>query len=265
MRGTVDVNELRGRVRSMYRQVAVDPGGDFHFEMGRTLAERLGYRSEDLDRVPAEAVRSFAGVGHPFHLADLRPGERVLDLGSGSGMDAFLAAEAVGPEGSVVGLDMTDEQLANAQSLRDRHGYPQVSFVKGYMEDLPFDDDRFDAVISNGVVNLTAEKERVFREVDRVLTPEGRLALADIVSETRLAEDIVCDASLWAACIGGAAQEDAYRAMIEAAGRLVISLQENPQYRFVSESASGASRRYGVKSVSLLAVGPADARAGFRS
>lgn len=252
-KSTVDVDDLRDKVRSMYGRVADHPDGDFHFEMGRDLASRLGYPARDLDRVPPEAVRSFAGVGYTFDLAALRRGERVLDLGSGSGMDSFLAAEAVGPEGRVLGVDMTAEQLSKAESLRERHGYENVSFTKGYMEELPLDDDGFDVVISNGVVNLAADKAGVFQEIRRVLTPSGRLAVADIVTEKQLSDDIVCDSSLWAACIGGAAQEDDYRTMLEAAGFSVATVRENAQYRFTSKSALGATKTYGVKSISLLA------------
>jgi arsenite methyltransferase len=257
MMPTVDVDELRGKVRSMYEQVADDPAGDFHFEMGRGLAERLGYPSEDLDAIPAEAIESFAGVGYSFDVADLRTGERVLDLGSGSGMDTFLAARQVGPTGRVIGVDMTERQRAKADRLRERYGFRNVSFRDGYAEDLPIDDASVDVVISNGVINLAAEKDRVFREIARVLRPGGRLAIADIVSEKQLADEIVCDSSLWAACIGGAARLDAYRSLIGGAGLRLRTMRENGAYRFLSRSAQGASLRYGVKSVTLLAERPA--------
>ncbi len=250
---TVDIEELRGKVRNMYQQVAEDPKGEFHFEMGRALAEKLGYPSEDLDRIPAEAAESFAGVGYSFDLAGLREGETVLDLGSGSGMDSFLAALKVGSGGRVIGLDMTEEQLEKAELLRKRHGFENVSFVKGFIEDLPLEDARFDVVISNGVINLAAEKDKVFREIARVLKPGGRMAIADIVTEKQLSDNIVCDSSLWAACIGGAAQQDSYRNMIEDAGMKIITVRENLQYQFLSKSARNASKQYGVKSISLLA------------
>jgi arsenite methyltransferase len=250
----VNVEELRGKVREMYEQVAREPEGEFHFEMGRALAERLGYAAEDLDRIPAEAIQSFAGVGYYFDLADLQPGEAVLDLGSGSGMDAFIAALKVGSAGTVVGIDMTDAQLEKAERLRDVHGFPQAEFRTGYLEELPVDDARFDAVISNGVINLCADKHQVFREVARALRPGGRLALADIVTERELPESVTCNTTLWAACIGGAAQQNRYRDAIEVAGLRVVRMQENPAYGFLSKSAQGASREYGVKSVSLLAV-----------
>jgi ubiquinone/menaquinone biosynthesis C-methylase UbiE len=238
----------------MYREVAENPRGEFHFEMGRALAERLGYAPADLDRIPAEAIESFAGVGYHFGLAALAPGESVLDLGSGSGMDTFIAALKVGQGGRVVGVDMTDEQRAKAERLRDRAGFANVTYLKGYIESIPCADASFDAVISNGVINLSADKPRVFAEVARVLKPGGRLALSDIVTETPLPEKVVCNATLWAACIGGAMQQDDYGGAMAAAGFAVRRVVDNAAYRFISENAQGASRKYGVKSVSLVAV-----------
>ena len=142
----------------MYQDVAQNPHGEFHFEMGRALAERLGYRAADLDRIPAEAIDSFAGVGYYFHLLDEMQGARVLDLGSGSGMDSFIASLIAGPEGTVVGLDMTDAQRAKAEALRQRHGVRNITYVKGYIDALPFEDGSFDVVISNGVINLMVDK-----------------------------------------------------------------------------------------------------------
>lgn len=253
MGNTLDVRKLEREVKSVYRDVAETPDGEFHFEMGRPLAERLGYRSEELDWAPAEAIDSFAGVGYHFGLADLQMGEDVLDLGSGSGMDVFVAALHVGESGTVTGLDMTDEQLAKARRLRDDMGCQNVTFEQGYIEDLPFEDDAFDVVISNGVINLSAEKHRVFEGITRVLRPGGRLALSDIISEQRMSESIKTNADLWAACIGGAEQVDDYTAMIELPGFAVSEVQENPQYEFTSEQATNACHKYGVKSISLRA------------
>src|SRR5947207_13778368 len=134
---TVDVKDLETKVQDMYREVAENPRGKFHFEMGRALAERLGYPAEDLDRIPAEAIESFAGVGYFFNLAELKPGECVVDLGSGSGMDTFLAALSVGGAGRVIGIDMTDAQRRKAEGLRDRDGFDGVDYRKGYIEEIP--------------------------------------------------------------------------------------------------------------------------------
>ena len=253
MATTVDTQELETKAKDMYRHVAEQPAGDYHFELGRTLADRLGYPGEVLDRVPTGATESFAGVGYFFDLAELRRGQRVVDLGSGSGMDVFFAASQVGAEGSVIGIDFTAEQLAKSRRLAAEDGFGQVEFREGRIEKLPLEDSSFDCVISNGVINLSPEKERVFAEAARALKPGGRLAIADIVSEQQLKESIVCDADLWASCIGGAAQEDAYRAAIEGAGLRIEDVKQNP-YEFISDRARDASAKYGVKSVSVLAV-----------
>ena len=249
----LDTAALEDKVKAMYRAVATHPEGEFHFEMGRALAERLGYPAADLDAVPADATRSFAGVGYYFDLAAVRPGETVVDLGSGSGMDSFLAARKVSAAGKVIGVDMTDEQLAKAGRLAQDGGFPNAVFRKGYIQATGLDDGCCDVVISNGVVNLAPDKGDVFREAARLLRRGGRLALADIVTETELPEGISCDATLWAACIGGAAQVDRYVEAIERAGLHVRQLRDNPQYQFISKNAVGASRKYGVKSVSLVA------------
>lgn len=248
----IDTGALTAKVQDMYRAVARSPQQEFHFETGRALAERLGYPPADLDRLPAGAIDSFAGVGWFFDLADLQEGEAVLDLGSGSGMDAFFAALRVGPGGHVVGIDMTDAQLGKAERLRAEHGFDQVSFRAGRIEQLPVQDESFDAVISNGVINLTPDKDQVFREAARVLRPGGRLALADIVTETALTDAIVSDVDLWASCIGGAPQEADYRDAIVRAGLQVERLRPN-RYQFLSDQARAASQTYGVRSVSVLA------------
>ncbi len=251
-----DPKELEAKVKAMYRSVAEEPNGEFHFEMGRKLAERLGYAPADLDQIPAEAIESFAGVGFYFHLADLKAGETVVDLGSGSGMDTFVAALKVGAQGKVIGIDMTDEQRAKAERLRDRDGFRNVTYLKGYIEAVPLPDALADVVISNGVINLATDKRKVFDEAARLLKPGGRLVLSDIVTEVQLPETIVCNSTLWAACIGGAAQQDNYRGQIEASGLRMIKTEDNPAYQFISDNARGASRKFGVKSISLLAIKP---------
>ncbi len=251
-----DPKELEAKVKAMYRSVAEEPNGEFHFEMGRKLAERLGYAPADLDQIPAEAIESFAGVGFYFHLADLKAGETVVDLGSGSGMDTFVAALKVGAQGKVIGIDMTDEQRAKAERLRDRDGFRNVTYLKGYIEAVPLPDALADVVISNGVINLATDKRKVFDEAVRLLKPGGRLVLSDIVTEVQLPETIVCNSTLWAACIGGAAQQDNYRGQIEASGLRMIKTEDNPAYQFISDNARGASRKFGVKSISLLAIKP---------
>ncbi|MBI4263843.1 MAG: methyltransferase domain-containing protein [Acidobacteria bacterium] len=253
---TVDRSALETKVKQMYHDVAVNPHGDFHFEMGRAMAERLGYASEDLDRIPVEAIESFAGVGHFFHLANLRPGERVVDLGSGSGMDTFVASLKVGASGRIVGVDMTDAQLEKAERLARSGRFDNVAYRKAYIEDTGLDAGVCDCVISNGVINLAPDKDRVFREAARLLVSGGRLAIADIVADVALPENVVCNPDLWAACIGGAAQHDDYRAAIERAGLRVEVVEDNRHYQFISERAKRATARFGVKSVSILARKP---------
>jgi len=255
MEASVDSQELEAKVKDMYRHVAEEPDGKYHFELGRPLAERLGYPADVLDRVPAGAIESFAGVGYFFDLAELSEGESVVDLGSGSGMDLFFAAVRVGPSGNVVGVDFTVEQLDKARRIAEEAGFTQVELREARIERLPIEDASRDCVISNGVINLAPEKEAVFAEAARLLKPGGRLAIADIVSEQQMKESIVCDADLWASCIGGAAQQDAYREAIEGAELRIEEIRDNP-YEFISDRARDASVKYGVKSVSLLAVKP---------
>jgi ubiquinone/menaquinone biosynthesis C-methylase UbiE len=248
----IDVAELKTKVKEMYRAVAENPAGNYHFELGRGLAERLGYPASTLDQIPTEAIQSFAGVGYFFDLAALKEGEFVLDLGSGSGTDVFFAALQVGAGGRVSGIDMTLEQLEKAERLRAEAGFAHVTLAEGHIEDLPFPDGSFDVVISNGVINLAADKRKVFIEAARVLRPGGRLVVADIISEITLTPQIVGNTDLWASCIGGAADQDAFQLAIESAG-LRLEVMKRNQYRFLSAQAQSASEQYGVKSVSVLA------------
>lgn len=253
MASSLDVDRLERAVKSVYRDVAEAPNEEYHFEMGRDLAERLGYAPEDLDRIPAAALDSFAGVGYHFDLAAIEPGDTVLDLGSGSGTDVFVAALHAGEVGSVTGLDMTDQQLEKARQLRDDEGFETVTFEQGYIEELPFEDGQFDVVISNGVINLSPDKPRVFEEARRVLAAGGRLAISDIISEEQMPQSIKTDEDLWAACIGGAEQVDRYTGLIEDAGLAVEEVRDNTEYAFISERAANACQKYGVKSVSVVA------------
>ena len=245
--------ELETRVKDMYKKVALHPEVEYHFEMGRKLAERVHYPSKKLDNIPSRAIDSFSGVGYFFDLAKLQKGESVVDLGSGSGMDAFYAANEVGSTGEIIGIDMTDAQLKKSSDLRDITDLNQVIFRKSYIEDLPIMSNCIDVVISNGVINLSSEKKQVFKEVARILKIGGRLAISDIVTETKLPENITCDATLWAACIGGASQIDAYKELIETAGLEIVEVKDNP-YAFISDNAKGATIQFGIKSVSILAV-----------
>ncbi len=178
----VDAEALRQEVKNKYRAVAVDPDGAFHFHTGRYLAARLGYDAAVVDAMPDAAVESFAGVANPFSLGALGVGEKIVDCGSGGGFDSFIAAGQVGPTGRVVGIDMTEEMLAKSRTTADLMGLGQVEFRDGLLEDMPVEDGWADVVISNGVINLCADKQHVFAEIMRVLRPGGRLQFADIAN-----------------------------------------------------------------------------------
>lgn len=257
MTATVNTEELETKVKDMYRHVAQQPQGRFHFELGAPVALRAGYDPDRLAQVLPAAVESFAGVGYFFDLAALQPGESVVDLGSGSGLDAFYAAGLVGPTGHVYGIDFTPEQLEKARRLAHEAGLSHVDFREGRIEALPLDDASVDCVISNGVINLCPDKKAVFAEAARVLKPGGRLAIADIISELPLKDSIVCNADLWASCIGGAAQQELYLEAIESAGFTIARHRANA-YDFISDQARNATATYGVKSISLLATRTAD-------
>jgi SAM-dependent methyltransferase len=194
---TVDSDTLREHVREKYRAVAVEPDATYHFHTGRPLAARLGYDSMIVDELPDRAVESFAGVGNPFSLRQLRAGEHVVDVGSGAGFDTFVAAHHVGDEGRVVGVDMTDEMLTKARTTTELLGLSHVEFRHGLAEDLPVDDGWADAVISNGVINLCADKRAVFDEIHRVLKPGGALQFADIANGRPVPREAMRDVDLW--------------------------------------------------------------------
>jgi arsenite methyltransferase len=193
----VDVDALRDQVREKYREVADDPHRSFHFHTGRPLAARLGYDDAAVDALPDRAVESFAGVGNPFSLRTLGLGERVVDVGSGAGFDTFIAAGQVGPTGRVVGVDMTPEMLAKSRDTTAQLGLDHVEIREGLAERLPVDDGWADAVISNGVINLCADKRAVFEEIWRVLHPGGWLQFADIANGRPVPPEALRDIDLW--------------------------------------------------------------------
>lgn len=193
----VDPVALRDEVRAKYQEVAVDPHGEFHFHTGRPLARRLGYDDSIVDPLPDAAVESFAGVGNPFSLRTLAPGERIVDIGSGGGFDVFVAAQQVGREGHVVGIDMTEQMLDKSRGTAADMGATNVEFREGLIENMPVEDGWADVVISNGVINLCPDKELVFEEINRVLKPGGRLQFADIANGAPVPESARRDIDLW--------------------------------------------------------------------
>ena len=193
----VDPVALREQVKSKYREVAADPTRTYHFHTGRGLARRLGYEDDAVDALPDRAVESFAGVANPFALRRLAPGERVVDIGSGAGFDSFLAAAQVGPTGRVVGVDMTPEMLEKSAATGTELGLDHVEFRAGLAELVPVEDSWADVVISNGVINLCADKHAVLSEIRRVLRPGGWLQFADIANGLPVPEGALRDIDLW--------------------------------------------------------------------
>jgi SAM-dependent methyltransferase len=195
----VDPVVLRDEVKSKYRDVAINPAGEYHFHTGRALAKRLGYDSALVDPMPDAAVESFAGVANPFSLRSLQQGERVVDAGSGGGFDCFVAARQVGPQGHVVGVDMLPEMLEKSRKTAQSMGLKNVEFREGLLEEIPVEDGWADVVISNGVINLCADKKRVFSELWRVLRRGGRLQFGDIANGKPVPESAIRNIDLWTA------------------------------------------------------------------
>ena len=193
----VDVETLRTQVRDKYRDVAEDPHGAHHFHTGRPLTSRLGYDQTVVDALPDRAVESFAGVGNPFSLRRLEPGARVVDVGSGAGFDSFIAATQVGPTGRVIGIDMTPEMLTKSRATAEQLQFGHVEFREGLAENLPVENGWADVVISNGVINLCADKQAVFAEIHRVLRPGGKLQFADIANGRPVPIEAMRDVDLW--------------------------------------------------------------------
>jgi SAM-dependent methyltransferase len=196
---TLDSDALREKVRKKYQEVATQPDGEFHFHTGRSLATLCGYDAVLVDALPEEAVEAFAGVACPFAIRSLGPGEHVVDVGSGAGMDSMIAANLVEPGGRVVGVEMTPEMLARAQRVAQGLGLTNVEFRLGVAEELPIEDGWADVVIANGVLNLVADKQRAFTEIWRVLRAGGVLQFADIATGKPVPEEALADIDLWAA------------------------------------------------------------------
>jgi SAM-dependent methyltransferase len=195
----VDPGALREEVKSKYREVATNPHGKFHFHTGRRLAKRLEYDTSVVDAMPDSAVESFAGVANPFSLRRLERGERVVDAGSGAGFDCFIAAHQVGPDGHVVGVDMLADMLARSRAAAEQMGLRNVEFREGLIEEMPVEDGWADVVMSNGVLNLCADKRLAFQEIWRVLRPGGWLQFADIANGKPVPESALRNIDLWTA------------------------------------------------------------------
>ncbi len=244
----LNIDHLRSAIQDEYTEVADKPTKGFHFHTGRFLASRLGYPTDLVDQLPDAAVESFAGVGNPFSWGAPNPGETVLDMGSGAGFDALLAAYTVGPEGKAIGIDMTPSMLAKARQNAATLGLDNAEFREGYLESMPVDDESVDMVISNGVLNLCPDKPSVLAEANRVLRPGGRLQMSDIVISKEVPDDAKSDVSLWTECIAGALLGGEFRSNLEGAGFTGITFSDAPQ-----ESSAEA---FGTQGVDILAVKP---------
>ncbi len=193
----VDTDTLRKAIQDEYKEVANNPGKGFHFHTGRPLTRIVGYKDEWFMGVPESAIEAFAGTGNPFAMGELAKGERVVDIGSGGGIDSLVAACMVGSEGKVIGIDMTPAMLDKARAAAAESGIDNVEFREAYMEEIPVSDDWADVVISNGVLNLTPDKQRVLAEMFRVLRPGGRLQIADILVTREVPEAAKRKIDLW--------------------------------------------------------------------
>jgi len=193
----LDVNTLRQAIQEEYAEVAANPEKGFHFHTGRPLARMLEYADEWLEGLPESSIESFAGTGNPFSLGELRPGERVLDVGCGAGIDSMIAAKKVGPDGRVIGVDMTPSMLEKARQGAKEAGLRNVEFREGYAEALPIEDGWADVVISNGVLNLMPDKSAALDEMSRVLKPNGRLQIGDILVQKAVPESAKRKIDLW--------------------------------------------------------------------
>jgi SAM-dependent methyltransferase len=250
-------------VRDMYAAVACEPQQPFHFPTGRAACELLGYPPERLAGLPERALESFAGVGYPFAAGAIREGDRVLDVGSGSGTDALICARLVGARGRVYGLDMTEQMRAKLQATAAAAGIANLEVLEGDAEAIPLADASVDVVTSNGVLNLVPDKARAIAEIHRVLKPGGRLQIADIALARPVAERFRQDPQLWAECVVGAVEEERYLALLRGAGFDNVERLADLDYFSLSSSAKTreVARLFNAHSVTLRAQKPLAAAA----
>lgn len=250
---SLDERSILDAVQEMYEDVAVCPTKEFHFPTGRSACLYVGYPEAELDAIPASAVESFAGVGYPFLAGVIRPGDAVVDVGSGSGVDVLIAALKTGSAGTVTGVDMTPAMIAKARENIHKAGMDHVRIVEGRADDLPLDDASADVVTSNGVVNLVPDKETAFREMYRILKPGGRIQISDIVLSKPVSGTSKANPQLWAECIVGAEPEDVYLDLVRAAGFENVAVIDRLDYfaRSSNESTRKAAQGLGAHTVVL--------------
>jgi arsenite methyltransferase len=236
------VSDVRETVRERYGKIASSSGGGCCGSSGAevVMSRAIGYSADELGSIPAEANLG-VGCGNPTAFAEIRPGDVVLDLGSGAGIDCFLAANATGPEGRVIGIDMTDEMLDRARKNAERGGYANVEFRKGVIEDLPVESASVDVVISNCVINLSPDKAKVFAEIHRVLKPGGRMLVSDIVVTEPLPEEIRDSVEAWAGCVAGAMLDVEYLALVRKTGFATVEEIARSSYGDVLAGSEASS------------------------
>jgi len=232
--------EVKSYVKNRYSKIAKN--GASCCPSSASLIEQaklVGYSEEDIKKIPEEANMGL-GCGNPVALAGLKEGETVLDLGSGGGIDVFLASKKVGPKGRIIGVDMTKTMVEKSKQTAEKYGYSNVEFRLGEIEDLPVEDNSIDAVISNCVINLSPNKKKVFKEAYRVLKPNGRMLISDLVTEGKLPSEIRKNPDAWAACIAGAMDKREYLRTIEEAGFRKVNIVSESSYELdVSEKLKG--------------------------
>ncbi len=218
----MEEEDLKEFVKEKYSEIAESSGesccsSSCCGDDSEAQTKNLGYSEEELEKVPQEAVEGL-GCGDPIKYLELEEGEKVLDLGSGLGIDVFLASIEIGPEGRAIGLDASDEMVRKARKIASENGYGNVEFKQGEMEEIPFEDKTFDAIISNCVINLSSDKQQTYEEIYRILKPEGRILVSDIVSEGELPNQVKENPKAWASCIGGAIDKERYLEVMKEAG-----------------------------------------------
>jgi arsenite methyltransferase len=257
---TMNKEELRERilaaVQDLYADVASCPMREFHFPTGRPACEYVGYPEAELDAIPATALESFAGVGYPFAVDVIREGNSILDIGSGSGTDLINAAHKAGSAGKVYGIDLTEQMIAKAQANAEQAGLSNVKIEKANADSLPFADESFDVVTSNGVLNLVPDKRAAYGEIYRVLKPGGHIQISDIVLAKEISEKSKLNPQLWAECIVGAVPEEAYLDLIREAGFGDMRIIRRIDYfgKSPSESTKKAAHQFGASSITLVGV-----------
>lgn len=249
----LDEQEVEEAVQEMYDEVAACPNKEFHFPTGRDSCLHLGYPEEELDAVPPAAVEPFAGVGYPFLADVIRPGDTVVDVGSGSGVDALIAARKTGADGEVVGIDITPAMIKKARENAARAGAKNVRIVNGRADDIPLGDASADVVTSNGVINLVPDKKKAFEEIFRILKPEGHIQISDIVLSKPVSKESKSNAQLWAECIVGAEPVEVYLELVRSAGFENVSVIDRLDYfaRSSNEDTRNAADSLGAHTIVL--------------